>query len=64
MWSLSIRQPLKTPGNTLERPFDPMQAENDSLIISTDVNPSPGLSRVIFFSARVLAASDLTKSSS
>ncbi|KAJ6513930.1 CPSF A subunit region-domain-containing protein [Mycena vitilis] len=46
MWSLPIRQPLKS-GNTLERPLDPFQAENDSLIIiSTDVNPSPGLSRI------------------
>ncbi|KAJ7757023.1 CPSF A subunit region-domain-containing protein [Mycena metata] len=32
MWSLPIRQPLK--------------AENDSLILSTDVNPSPGVSRL------------------
>ncbi|KAJ6588439.1 CPSF A subunit region-domain-containing protein [Mycena capillaripes] len=46
MWSLPIRQPLKTAGNTLERAIDPLQAENDSLIISTDVNPSPGLSRL------------------
>ncbi|KAJ7624997.1 CPSF A subunit region-domain-containing protein [Mycena polygramma] len=45
MWSLPIRQPLKS-GNTLERPLDPFQTENDSLIISTDVNPSPGLSRI------------------
>ncbi|KAJ7130141.1 CPSF A subunit region-domain-containing protein [Mycena epipterygia] len=41
MWSLPIRQPLKTAGSS-----DPFQAENDSLIISTDVNPSPGLSRL------------------
>ncbi|KAF7341963.1 Protein CFT1 [Mycena venus] len=46
MWSLPIRQPLKTAGSTLERPLDPLQTENDSLIISTDANPSPGLSRL------------------
>ncbi|KAJ7248582.1 CPSF A subunit region-domain-containing protein [Mycena haematopus] len=42
MWSLPIRQPPKTTGSTL----DPLEAENDTLIISTDVNPSPGLSRL------------------
>ncbi|KAJ7164986.1 CPSF A subunit region-domain-containing protein [Mycena filopes] len=46
MWSLPIRQPLKAGGSSLERPFDPFQPENDSLILSTDVNPSPGLSRL------------------
>ncbi|KAJ7135425.1 CPSF A subunit region-domain-containing protein [Mycena crocata] len=46
MWSLPIRQPLKTAGHSLERPLDPFQTQNDSLIISTDINPSPGLSRI------------------
>ncbi|KAJ7779545.1 CPSF A subunit region-domain-containing protein [Mycena olivaceomarginata] len=46
MWSLPIRPPPKTAGSTPERPFDSLKAENDSLIISTDVNPSPGLSRL------------------
>ncbi|KAJ7846330.1 CPSF A subunit region-domain-containing protein [Mycena olivaceomarginata] len=46
MWSLPIRPPPKTAGSTPERPLDSLKAENDSLIISTDVNPSPGLSRL------------------
>ncbi|KAF7366615.1 Protein CFT1 [Mycena sanguinolenta] len=45
MWSLPIRPP-KTTGSTPERPLDPPEAENDTLIISTDINPSPGLSRL------------------
>ncbi|KAJ6591099.1 CPSF A subunit region-domain-containing protein [Mycena vulgaris] len=43
MWSLSIRHPFKTSGRSL----DPSQAANDNLIISTDVNPSPGSSRIV-----------------
>ena len=35
MWSLNIR-----------KPSTPLGADNDSIIISTDANPSPGLSRV------------------
>ncbi|KAJ7747964.1 CPSF A subunit region-domain-containing protein [Mycena maculata] len=41
MWSLPIRQPLKSAGS-----INLFQSENDSLLISTDVNPSPGLSRL------------------
>jgi cleavage and polyadenylation specificity factor subunit 1 len=59
MWSLPIRQPSRTAGNTPERPLDPLQGDNDSLIISTDVNPSPGLSRVNDFSLTVVADADL-----
>ncbi|KAJ7216585.1 CPSF A subunit region-domain-containing protein [Mycena pura] len=44
MWSLPIRPPSRT-GNGVDRAPDP-QTENDSLIISTDANPSPGLSRL------------------
>ncbi|KAF9460288.1 CPSF A subunit region-domain-containing protein [Collybia nuda] len=44
MWSLPIRQPIKTNGISYERPIN--QMENDSLILSTDANPSPGLSRI------------------
>ncbi|KAJ6612805.1 CPSF A subunit region-domain-containing protein [Mycena sp. CBHHK59/15] len=46
MWSLPIRQPLKASGSSVERAPDPLQAENDSLIISTDAIPSPGSSRL------------------
>ncbi|KAJ7094010.1 CPSF A subunit region-domain-containing protein [Mycena belliarum] len=42
MWSLSIRQPMNTSGHSLY----PTHPENDTLIISTDINPSPGLSRL------------------
>lgn len=46
MWSLPIRQPAKAgSGISFERP---VQLENDTLLISTDANPSPGLSRVSF----------------
>ncbi|KAK0240309.1 CPSF A subunit region-domain-containing protein [Armillaria nabsnona] len=46
MWSLPIRQPVKSGGVTFERPINPFHAENDTLIISTDANPAPGLSRI------------------
>ncbi|KAK7042372.1 protein CFT1 [Favolaschia claudopus] len=41
MWSFSVRQIPKTGG-----PPDSSQSDNDSLVISTDANPSPGLSRL------------------
>ena len=46
MWSLPIRQQVKTGGTTFERPSNPFHADNDTVIISTDANPSPGSSRV------------------
>ncbi|KAJ6481684.1 CPSF A subunit region-domain-containing protein [Mycena sanguinolenta] len=46
MWSLPIRQAPKTAGSTPERLLDPLETENDTLVISTDINPSPGLSRL------------------
>jgi cleavage and polyadenylation specificity factor subunit 1 len=46
MWSLPVRQPVKVNGVSYERPVNPYQLENDSLIVSTDASPSPGLSRV------------------
>ncbi|PCH44667.1 hypothetical protein WOLCODRAFT_77692 [Wolfiporia cocos MD-104 SS10] len=46
MWSLPVRQAVKVNGSTYEKPANPLQAGNDSVIISTDANPSPGLSRV------------------
>ncbi|KAI0777316.1 CPSF A subunit region-domain-containing protein [Trametes elegans] len=46
MWSLPVRQPVKVSGGTFERPAKPYHAENDSVIISTDANPTPGLSRI------------------
>lgn len=46
MWSLSVRQAVKVNGNTFERLSNPHHGGNDAVIISTDANPSPGLSRV------------------
>lgn len=46
MWSLPVRQAVKVNGATYERPSNPHYALNDAVIISTDANPSPGVSRV------------------
>lgn len=46
VWSLPVRQTVKINGSTYEKPTNLHHAENDSVIISTDANPSPGLSRV------------------
>ncbi|KAL6307058.1 CPSF A subunit region-domain-containing protein [Sparassis latifolia] len=45
MWSVPVRQAVKVNGSTYERPVNPFYTENDSIIISTDANPSPGASR-------------------
>ncbi|KII91367.1 hypothetical protein PLICRDRAFT_696440 [Plicaturopsis crispa FD-325 SS-3] len=52
MWSLPIRQPVRVNGVSYERPVNPYQTENDSVIVSTDANPSPGLSRLANRSAK------------
>ncbi|KAG6916934.1 hypothetical protein DXG01_004621 [Tephrocybe rancida] len=52
MWSLPIRQPVKAGGITYEHAMDPYHTENDTLILSTDVNPSPGLSRIAMRAAK------------
>ncbi|KAF8886806.1 CPSF A subunit region-domain-containing protein [Infundibulicybe gibba] len=52
MWSLPIRQPIKAGGISYERPVNPYQSDNDTLIISTDANPSPGLSRIAVRTAK------------
>lgn len=46
MWSLPVRQHVTVNGVSYERPSSQYQSENDSVILSTDANPSPGLSRV------------------
>ncbi|KAF8886814.1 CPSF A subunit region-domain-containing protein [Infundibulicybe gibba] len=53
MWSLPIRQPIKAGGISYERPVNPYQSDNDTLIISTDANPSPGLSRDVSITTRI-----------
>ncbi|RPD55582.1 hypothetical protein L226DRAFT_490064 [Lentinus tigrinus ALCF2SS1-7] len=52
MWSLPIRQSVKSNGGTFEKPTHPLRGEVDTLIISTDANPSPGLSRISTRSAQ------------
>ncbi|KAI0027906.1 CPSF A subunit region-domain-containing protein [Vararia minispora EC-137] len=46
MWAFAVRQAVKVNGSAFERPADPFRAEDDSIVISTDHNPSPGLSRI------------------
>ncbi|KAI0754932.1 CPSF A subunit region-domain-containing protein [Daedaleopsis nitida] len=46
MWSLPIRQPVKVSGGALEKSSNASRTENDTVIISTDANPAPGLSRI------------------
>ncbi|PIL30998.1 hypothetical protein GSI_05691 [Ganoderma sinense ZZ0214-1] len=46
LWSLRIRQQVKAGGATFERPSSSLNSDNDTIIISTDANPSPGLSRI------------------
>ncbi|KAF8970332.1 CPSF A subunit region-domain-containing protein [Flammula alnicola] len=46
LWSLPIRQPIRASGISYEKPMNPYQTETDTLILSTDINPSPGLSRI------------------
>ncbi|KIM78173.1 hypothetical protein PILCRDRAFT_98438 [Piloderma croceum F 1598] len=46
MWSLPVRQPVKVNGVSYDRAVNPYQTENDSIIVSTDANPSPGSSRI------------------
>lgn len=50
MWSLPIRQSVRTSGGLSNE--KPSQMENDTLIISTDSNPSPGVSRVSIIASR------------
>ncbi|TFK49248.1 hypothetical protein OE88DRAFT_1662681 [Heliocybe sulcata] len=44
MWALPVRQPLKANGVSYEKAGS--QMENDTVIVSTDATPSPGLSRI------------------
>ncbi|THH20311.1 hypothetical protein EW146_g1016 [Bondarzewia mesenterica] len=52
VWSLPVRQAVKVNGVSYERPTNPFHSDNDSVIISTDANPSPGLSRIATRSAK------------
>lgn len=46
LWSLPVRTAVKVNGVPYDRPANPFYSENDSLILGTDVIPSPGFSRV------------------
>ncbi|KAI0088958.1 CPSF A subunit region-domain-containing protein [Irpex rosettiformis] len=46
VWSLPVRQAVKVNGTTYEKPWNPHYGNNDAVIISTDANPTPGLSRI------------------
>ncbi|KAF8156589.1 CPSF A subunit region-domain-containing protein [Crassisporium funariophilum] len=52
LWSLPIRQSVRASGISYEKPVNPFQADNDTLILSTDINPSPGLSRIAMRAAK------------
>ncbi|KAG9227086.1 hypothetical protein CCMSSC00406_0008286 [Pleurotus cornucopiae] len=52
VWSLPIRQSVKASGISYERPANPYHAEHDTLVLSTDANPSPGVSRIAVRSAK------------
>ncbi|KAF8880473.1 CPSF A subunit region-domain-containing protein, partial [Gymnopilus junonius] len=57
LWSLPIRQPVKQGGIQYERPLQSYGGEgSDTMVLSTDGTPSPGLSRI----ATRLAKSDVS----
>ncbi|KAG2030510.1 CPSF A subunit region-domain-containing protein [Suillus americanus] len=46
IWSLSVRQSQRVDGLSYEKATGPFSAEIDTIIISTDANPTPGVSRI------------------
>ncbi|KAG1848301.1 CPSF A subunit region-domain-containing protein [Suillus subalutaceus] len=46
IWSLSVRQSQRVNGLSYEKATGPFSAEIDTIIISTDANPTPGVSRI------------------
>ncbi|KAF9486143.1 hypothetical protein BDN70DRAFT_870239 [Pholiota conissans] len=46
LWSLPIRQSVRASGISYEKVMNPYHTEPDTLILSTDINPSPGFSRI------------------
>ena len=60
LWSLLVRTAVKVNGVPYDRPANPYQAENDSLILGTDAIPSPGFSRVRLSPFSFSADIDLT----
>ena len=54
MWSFPIRQEVKVNGMRIEKPSS-FLAEHDTIIVSTDATPAPGLSRVSLFSSLLLS---------
>lgn len=56
IWSLPIRQSHRVNGLSYEKAAGPFASEIDTIIISTDANPSPGVSRVSIITLCVLLA--------
>ncbi|TFY75914.1 hypothetical protein EWM64_g8097, partial [Hericium alpestre] len=52
VWSLPVRQAVRVNGVSYDLPTNPFHSGNDSVIMSTDANPSPGLSRLSVRSPR------------
>lgn len=49
IWSIPVRQSHRVNGTSYEKTSGGLYAgENDTIVISTDANPSPGVSRVRF----------------
>lgn len=46
VWSLPVRQAVRVNGVSYQTPQNPLRSDNDTIIISTDATPSPGISRV------------------
>ncbi|KAI6016186.1 CPSF A subunit region-domain-containing protein [Pisolithus marmoratus] len=46
IWSFPVRQSHRVNGTSYEKVANPFVSERDTVIISTDANPSPGVSRV------------------
>ncbi|KIJ63088.1 hypothetical protein HYDPIDRAFT_29778 [Hydnomerulius pinastri MD-312] len=46
IWSLPVRQSHRVNGTSYEKTGGSFVAENDTIVISTDANPSPGVSRI------------------
>ncbi|KAL4078098.1 CPSF A subunit region-domain-containing protein [Scleroderma yunnanense] len=46
IWSFPVRQSHRVNGTSYEKATSPFVSEHDTVIISTDANPSPGVSRV------------------
>lgn len=58
MWSIPVRQPSRSNGSSYERAVD--DHEYDTVVISSDATPSPGLSRIAVVNNVSRSRADLT----